>query len=56
MPPDHGAALVKTVLQNEHLTQQWKAELVEMQQRLVGLRQALCQELLNSHKMINLSL
>ncbi|MGO2498773.1 aromatic amino acid transaminase [Vibrio litoralis] len=50
MPPDHGAALVKTVLQSEHLTQQWKAELVEMQQRLVGLRQALCQELLNSHK------
>lgn len=50
MPPDHGAALVKTVLQSEHLTQQWQAELVEMQQRLVGLRQALCQELLNSHK------
>ena len=41
---------MKTVLQSEHLTQQWQAELVEMQQRLVGLRQALCQELLNSHK------
>lgn len=49
MPPDHGAALVKTVLQSDALTEQWKAELVEMQQRLVGLRQALCQELVNSY-------
>ncbi|WP_105901567.1 amino acid aminotransferase [Vibrio gangliei] len=49
MPPDHGAALVKTVLQSESLTQQWKAELVDMQQRLVGLRQSLCQELVNSY-------
>ncbi|MFV0576359.1 MAG: aromatic amino acid transaminase [Vibrio sp.] len=49
MPPDHGAALVKTVLQSETLTAQWKAELVQMQQRLVGLRQALCKELVNSY-------
>lgn len=50
MPPDHGASLVKTVLQSDYLTKQWKTELIDMQQRLVGLRQALCQELINSHK------
>ncbi|OAJ95850.1 amino acid aminotransferase [Vibrio bivalvicida] len=48
MPPDHGAALVKTILQNERLTQVWKQELSEMQQRLVNLRQTLCDELRNS--------
>jgi aspartate aminotransferase len=49
MPPDHGAALVKTILQNQDLTQVWKQELSEMQQRLLNLRQTLCQELRNSH-------
>ncbi len=49
MPPDHGAALVKTVLQDADLTQLWKQELVEMQQRLVGLRKALCQQLVSEH-------
>ncbi|OEF23205.1 amino acid aminotransferase [Vibrio rumoiensis] len=49
MPPDHGAALVKTVLQDQSLTALWKQELVQMQQRLVGLRTALCQELVNAH-------
>ncbi|MFY2507152.1 amino acid aminotransferase [Vibrio pectenicida] len=48
-PPDHGAALVKTVLQNQELTKLWKQELSEMQQRLVSLRQTLCQELRNTH-------
>lgn len=50
MPPDHGAVLVKTVLQSEELTASWKQELSQMQQRLVGLRTALCQELADSHK------
>ncbi|WCP68754.1 aspartate/tyrosine/aromatic aminotransferase [Vibrio tubiashii] len=49
MPPDHGAALVKTILQNQQLTQVWKQELSEMQLRLLNLRQTLCNELRNSH-------
>lgn len=49
MPPDHGAALVKTVLQDAKLTQLWKEELSGMQQRLVSLRQALCAELRDVH-------
>ncbi|WP_319534101.1 amino acid aminotransferase [uncultured Vibrio sp.] len=49
MPPDHGAALVKTILQDTNLTSVWKQELSEMQQRLVSLRQNLCNELRNNH-------
>ncbi|WP_164684105.1 aromatic amino acid transaminase [Vibrio maerlii] len=49
MPPDHGAALVKTILQDETLTLTWKQELSEMQQRLLSLRQTLCSELRNTH-------
>ena len=49
MPPDHGAALVKTILQDANLTSVWKQELSEMQQRLVSLRQNLCNELRNNH-------
>ncbi|WP_414932323.1 amino acid aminotransferase [Vibrio europaeus] len=49
MPPDHGAALVKTILQSDQLTGVWKQELSEMQQRLLDLRQTLCNELRNSH-------
>ncbi|WP_440878587.1 amino acid aminotransferase [Vibrio natriegens] len=49
MPPDHGAALVKTILQDANLTSVWKHELSEMQQRLVSLRQNLCNELRNNH-------
>ncbi|MFM2586895.1 aromatic amino acid transaminase [Vibrio sp. TBV020] len=49
MPPDHGAALVKTILQNQELTSVWKQELSEMQQRLLNLRQTLCNELRNTH-------
>ncbi|KII75936.1 aromatic amino acid transaminase [Vibrio renipiscarius] len=50
MPPDHGAALVKTILQNQGLTDIWKQELCEMQQRLLSLRKSLCDELRNTHK------
>ena len=49
MPPDHGGALVKTILQDANLTSVWKQELSEMQQRLVSLRQSLCNELRNNH-------
>jgi len=49
MPPDHGAALVKTVLQDSHLTKIWQAELDQMQQRLVQLRASLCQEFNTVH-------
>ncbi|WP_394126148.1 aromatic amino acid transaminase [Vibrio hepatarius] len=49
MPPDHGSALVKTILQNQELTTVWKQELSEMQQRLLNLRQTLCNELRNTH-------
>ncbi|NOH51458.1 aspartate/tyrosine/aromatic aminotransferase [Vibrio coralliilyticus] len=49
MPPDHGAALVKTILQSEELAGVWKQELSEMQQRLLNLRQTLCNELRNTH-------
>lgn len=49
MPPDHGAALVKTVLRDEQLTAVWKQELSEMQQRLLTLRKNLCNELRNQH-------
>ncbi|MGY0614521.1 amino acid aminotransferase [Vibrio sp. FJH11] len=49
MPPDHGAALVKTILQDSNLRTVWKQELSEMQQRLVNLRHSLCYELRNKH-------
>lgn len=49
MPPDHGAALVKTVLKDEQLTTIWKQELSEMQQRLLTLRKNLCHEFRQQH-------
>ncbi|SJL83935.1 aromatic amino acid transaminase [Vibrio palustris] len=47
MPPDHGAALVRTVLQDDELKASWMTELSEMQHRLLSLRQSLCKELRN---------
>lgn len=49
MPPDHGAALVKTILADTQLTNIWKTELTEMQHRLVSLREGLCKELNSVH-------
>lgn len=49
MPPDHGAALVKTVLQSDLLTSIWKEELEQMRLRLVNLRTLLCDELCSVH-------
>ncbi|MCM0148807.1 aspartate/tyrosine/aromatic aminotransferase [Photobacterium galatheae] len=43
MPPDHGAALVATILNDEALTANWKAELNEMNQRMLRLRAGLTQ-------------
>ncbi|OZS42662.1 amino acid aminotransferase [Photobacterium sanguinicancri] len=41
MPPDHGAAVVAKILQDEALTKDWKAELLTMNQRLLNLRSGL---------------
>jgi aromatic-amino-acid transaminase len=38
MPPDHGAAVVRTVLQDDLLRADWRAELDEMRGRIVSLR------------------
>lgn len=41
MPPDHGAAVVETVLYDEKLRARWVAELAEMRERLQEMRQLL---------------
>ena len=41
MPPDHGAAVVRTVLQDEALTADWRAELDEMRGRILAIRERL---------------
>ncbi len=41
MPPDHGAAVVRVILESEPLTQDWKAELEAMRRRIVDVRLAL---------------
>jgi aromatic-amino-acid transaminase len=41
MPPDHGAAVVRVILESRRLTQDWKAELESMRIRIVEVRQAL---------------
>ncbi len=38
MPPDHGAAVVRIVLEDEALTADWRAELDEMRGRILSLR------------------
>ncbi|OLQ84841.1 aromatic amino acid aminotransferase [Vibrio ponticus] len=49
MPPDHGAALVKTIMQDAELTTIWRNELDTMRNRLVSLRASLCEELRTTH-------
>lgn len=49
MPPDHGASIVRTILQNEELTQQWQRELSEMQQRIAATRAQLVTALGQQH-------
>lgn len=47
MPPDHGAAIVGRILNDDALTLSWRTELDEMQKRLVSLRTHLCDALRN---------
>jgi aromatic-amino-acid transaminase len=41
MPPDHGAAAVRLILESDALTLQWRTELEMMQQRIVEVRNCL---------------
>ena len=43
MPPDHGAAIVRIILEDEALTAQWRGELETMRQRLESLRAMLAE-------------
>ncbi|MDB5710398.1 MAG: aspartate/tyrosine/aromatic aminotransferase [Sphingomonas bacterium] len=43
MPPDHGAAIVRVILEDAALTADWRAELAEMQDRIVQMRQLLAE-------------
>ena len=45
MPPDHGAAVVETVLHDEKLRARWVEELGEMRERLHDMRQLLADAL-----------
>jgi aromatic-amino-acid transaminase len=40
MPPDHGAAVVRLILEDAHLLSDWRAELGEMSERINRLRAA----------------
>ncbi|WP_116653138.1 aromatic amino acid transaminase [Pelagibacterium sediminicola] len=40
-PPDHGAEIVRTILEDKELRAEWQAELEAMRQRMVANRQAL---------------
>ncbi|QNQ10578.1 aromatic amino acid transaminase [Sphingomonas alpina] len=43
MPPDHGAAVVRLILEDAELARDWRAELTEMRTRINDLRTALGQ-------------
>ena len=38
MPPDHGAAAIRIVLEDEALTADWRAELITMRERITAVR------------------
>lgn len=44
MPPDHGAAIVARILQDNHLRASWQAELIDMNQRINRLRNLLVEQ------------
>ena len=44
-PPDHGARIVQTILDDAELSADWKAELEEVRQGMLGLRQQLAADL-----------
>jgi aromatic-amino-acid transaminase len=41
MPPDHGAAAVRLILESESLSAQWRAELEQMRHQIVEIRNSL---------------
>ncbi|MCC0031267.1 MAG: aspartate/tyrosine/aromatic aminotransferase [Brucellaceae bacterium] len=45
MPPDHGAAVVRTVLEDGALHGEWHAELTQMRERMLALRTGLADAL-----------
>lgn len=45
MPPDHGAAIVRVILQDSSLRSNWELELTEMRDRINSLRASLVQRL-----------
>ena len=45
MPPNHGGAIVKTILADETLTSEWLSELGEMRDRINGMRDAMSSKL-----------
>jgi len=45
MPPDHGAAIVARILNDEALRDLWRREVGEMRERIVGLRRQLVRAL-----------
>ncbi|HYE00102.1 MAG TPA: amino acid aminotransferase [Alphaproteobacteria bacterium] len=45
MPPDHGAATVRIILEDAALRAQWEAELDGMRDRMLGLRRSLADSL-----------
>ncbi|MEM7084081.1 MAG: aminotransferase class I/II-fold pyridoxal phosphate-dependent enzyme, partial [Pseudomonadota bacterium] len=48
MPPDHGAAVVARILDDEALTQRWHDERNAMRDRLSSMRTLLCDALKNA--------
>jgi aromatic-amino-acid transaminase len=48
MPPDHGAAIVRTILNDADLRTEWEGELADMRQKLRGIRRTLAQCRINS--------
>ncbi|WEX88435.1 tyrosine aminotransferase [Sinorhizobium garamanticum] len=45
MPPDHGAAVVRTILSDKDLARDWAEELEAMRLRMTGIRRALAEGL-----------
>ena len=45
MPPDHGAAIVATILSDTELAQAWTQELIPMRERIVAMRAMLAEHL-----------
>jgi len=53
MPPDHGAVVVRTILEDAELTALWKSELTVMQQRVQTTRRNLVQALGSEHSYLS---